>query len=235
MSTDPYTVCTTGPNLGRKLGTNCGCGVDNESCPQPPPIHPRVIPDPSPGRHALRTGKTGEIHSFHRTYYYPCSSSRKFLFKTGCVDKSRVTAGPIRARTETARAGTGTESRRERTPGARGSTAANPRRGMDASERFRRRCSQRTRVRSASPRLLDRVGRRRTRLSTAIRGDDCGQGEKRQFLRNHPQLFPPLLALPCWCGPRGRIVAAGLSRPRTEGLSCTRRGSRSGSAKRGTV
>ncbi len=104
-------MCTTGPNLGRNLGTSCVCGVDNENCPQPSPIHPRVIPDSSPGGHALRTGKTGEIHSFHRTYYYPCSSSRKFLLKAGCVDKSRGTAGPIRGRTETRRRATGTSSK----------------------------------------------------------------------------------------------------------------------------
>jgi hypothetical protein len=90
LSTDPCTVCTTGRNLWINLGTRCGCNVDKKTYPQAPPIHPRVIPWPSTGGHALRTGKTGAIHSFHRAYYYSCSSSREFLFKTGCVDKSRA-------------------------------------------------------------------------------------------------------------------------------------------------
>jgi len=90
LSTDSYTVCTTARILGTNVGMNCGCCVDNKTCPQAAPIHPRVIPRQSTGGHAVRTGEIAEIHSFHRAYYYPCSSSRKFLLKTGCVDKSRT-------------------------------------------------------------------------------------------------------------------------------------------------
>lgn len=129
LSTDSCTVCTTARILGTNVGMNCGCCVDNKTCPQAAPIHPRVIPRQSTGGHAVRTGETTEIHSFHRAYYYPCSSSRKFLLKTGCVDKSR------RHRTKRRRSrnhtGTGGGTLREQSP--RPSRPAQPRdsRGSD--------------------------------------------------------------------------------------------------------
>ncbi len=232
LSTDSYTVCTTARILGTNVGMNCGCCVDNKTCPQAAPIHPRVIPRQSTGGHAVRTGEIAEIHSFHRAYYYPCSSSRKFLLKTGCVDKSRTH--------RTKRRGPGTtqgradadfaDTRRVR----RSLHAARDRRGLKGTRVRGQSCTDRSpRGRSARAHHAPRpspsaVGRPHApELFTAFFRDTCGR-----------TLASPIRGLPT---DRHRTPASypgplcGLVRRRCDDVSSTRRGGRSGAAKRGTV